>query len=46
MISGSPSENISYKQEDTAKEKVITNTLNIASCIWLVGVFSIALFFQ
>ncbi|MCS4446365.1 hypothetical protein JTT02_07295 [Clostridium botulinum] len=46
VISGSPSENISYKQEDTAKEKVITNTLNIASCIWLVGVFSIALFFQ
>ncbi|MCS4457668.1 M56 family metallopeptidase [Clostridium botulinum] len=46
VISGSPSENISYKQEDTAKEKVITNTLNIASCIWLVGVFSIALFFS
>lgn len=43
--SSSPSEDISYKQEVTAKEKVITSTLNIASCIWLVGVVSIALFF-
>ncbi|EPY2303379.1 beta-lactam sensor/signal transducer [Clostridium sporogenes] len=45
VTSGSPSENISYKQEDTAKEKIITSTLNIASCIWLIGVLSIALFF-
>ncbi|EKO1913158.1 M56 family metallopeptidase [Clostridium botulinum] len=45
VTSDSPSENISYKQEVTAKEKVITSTLNIASCIWLVGVVSIALFF-
>ncbi len=45
MISSSPLKNISYKQEVTAKEKVITSTLNIASCIWLVGVVSIALFF-
>ncbi len=45
VTSSSPSENISYKQEDTAKEKIITGTLNIASCIWLIGVLSIALFF-
>lgn len=45
VISSSPLKNISYKQEVTAKEKVITSTLNIASCIWLVGVVSIALFF-
>ncbi|ENK1243773.1 M56 family metallopeptidase [Clostridium botulinum] len=45
VTSSSSSEDISYKQEVTAKEKVITNTLNIASCIWLVGVVSIALFF-
>ncbi|MCS4481041.1 hypothetical protein JQ035_15545 [Clostridium botulinum] len=45
MISSSPLKNISYKQEVTAKEKVITSTLNIASCIWLVGVVNIALFF-
>ncbi len=44
IISNSSLESISYKQENTTKEKVITNTLNIASCIWLVGVFSIALF--
>ncbi|ENK0838591.1 M56 family metallopeptidase [Clostridium botulinum] len=46
IISNSSLESISYKQEDTTKEKIITNTLNIASCIWLVGVFSIALFFS
>ncbi|MCR1974307.1 transcriptional regulator [Clostridium sporogenes] len=46
VIPSSPLENTSYKREDTAKEKVITSTLNIASCIWLVGVFSIALFFS
>ncbi|WP_434307556.1 M56 family metallopeptidase [Clostridium botulinum] len=46
VISSSPLKNTSYKQENTTKEKVITNTLNIASCIWLVGVFSIALFFS
>lgn len=45
VTSRSPSENISYNQEDTSKEKIITRTLNIASCIWLIGVFSIALFF-
>ncbi len=45
VASSSPSEDISYKREDAAKEKVITSTLNIASCIWLVGVVSIALFF-
>ncbi|NFE19069.1 M56 family metallopeptidase [Clostridium botulinum] len=45
VTSRSPSENISYNQEDTSKEKIITSTLNIASCIWLIGVFSIALFF-
>ncbi|HDK7167942.1 TPA: M56 family metallopeptidase [Clostridium botulinum] len=45
VIRSSPLENTSYKREDTAKEKVITSTLNIASCIWLVGVVSIALFF-
>ncbi|EJE7233968.1 M56 family metallopeptidase [Clostridium sporogenes] len=45
IISNSSLESISYKQEDTTKEKIITNTLNIASCIWLVGVVSIALFF-
>ncbi|RHW66695.1 transcriptional regulator [Clostridium botulinum] len=45
VTTSSPSEDISYKQEVTAKEKVITSTLNIASCIWLVGVVSIALFF-
>ncbi|ACA55542.1 beta-lactam sensor/signal transducer [Clostridium botulinum] len=46
VISSSPLKDTSYKQENTTKEKVITNTLNIASCIWLVGVFSIALFFS
>lgn len=45
VTSSSPSENISYNQKDTSKEKIITSTLNIASCIWLIGVFSIALFF-
>ncbi|MDU7253903.1 MAG: M56 family metallopeptidase, partial [Clostridium sp.] len=45
VTSDSPSENISYKRENTAKEKIITSTLNIASCIWLIGVLSIALFF-
>ncbi|KYN76030.1 transcriptional regulator [Clostridium sporogenes] len=45
VTSDSPSENISYKQENTAKEKIITSILNIASCIWLIGVLSIALFF-
>lgn len=45
VTSSSSSEDVSYKQEVTAKEKIITSTLNIASCIWLVGVVSIALFF-
>ncbi|MGO5064180.1 MULTISPECIES: M56 family metallopeptidase [unclassified Clostridium] len=46
VTSSSPSENINYKQENTTKEKVIISTLNRASCIWLVGIFSIALFFS
>ncbi|EPY6470559.1 M56 family metallopeptidase [Clostridium sporogenes] len=45
MILDSPSENISYKQGNITKEKVITSILNITSCIWLVGVVGIALFF-
>ncbi|AKC61420.1 M56 family metallopeptidase [Clostridium sporogenes] len=46
VLLDSPSENINHKQDDITKERVITSTLNIASCIWLFGVFSIALFFS
>ncbi|WP_027624409.1 M56 family metallopeptidase [Clostridium lundense] len=39
------SEKISYKHEKITMENVITNALSIVSCIWLIGVFSITLFF-
>ncbi|WP_146750619.1 M56 family metallopeptidase, partial [Clostridium tetanomorphum] len=38
-------EKIRYNQEKITRENVITNALKIVSCIWLVGVFSITLFF-
>lgn len=37
-------EKINYKPEKIAKESIHINVLNIASCIWLVGVISITLF--
>ncbi|WML33145.1 M56 family metallopeptidase [Clostridium sp. OS1-26] len=40
---GSSSEKISYKEEKATKENMSTHVLNIASCIWLVGVFSTTL---
>lgn len=43
--SGLSSEKISYKHEKIPMENVITNALSIVSCIWLIGVFSITLFF-
>ncbi|WML33147.1 M56 family metallopeptidase [Clostridium sp. OS1-26] len=41
---GKSSERIEGNQEKLTKEYVVNNTLNIASCIWLAGVISAAIF--